>query len=346
MFCALYLATLEVTGRYDHFRPAINAVRSATALRSSTRYRHALVDYNNAPSRTLTDVQVTLDSAIAALGRDVAARRAPDGASVPCGRGCLLALADDYLDALIRHDPRRLRLAADVRYTENGAVLFIGEGLWKSVTAVIGTRQYVVDAERQGVGVLCVVREDASQAIFLARLAAAGGEIREIETIVVRSTDNPFFDPERQATLAPFDTSVPTAQRASRGELLRIADAYFSALDTQGTPDYRPAPLAVTANRYENGVLTTNVPGARNILGLTASEQFDRGVFRWRNVVDRRYPLVDEEQGLVLAFATFRPSPVTKTLLLSEIFQIANGELQEIRAAMVDRPPGAPTGWP
>jgi hypothetical protein len=34
-------------------------------------------------------------------------------------RACLEALVNQYLDAVVAHDPKRLLLSADVRYTEN-----------------------------------------------------------------------------------------------------------------------------------------------------------------------------------------------------------------------------------
>ena len=40
-----------------------------------------------------------------------------------CNRACLEGLINQYLDAVVAHDPRRLPLAADVRYTENEQLL-------------------------------------------------------------------------------------------------------------------------------------------------------------------------------------------------------------------------------
>jgi len=36
-----------------------------------------------------------------------------------CNRACLENLVDQYLTAVVAHDPKRLPLSADVRYTEN-----------------------------------------------------------------------------------------------------------------------------------------------------------------------------------------------------------------------------------
>ena len=63
MFCALYFSSIAVAGHYAHFRPAMNAVRQAINAASSRRLRHPLVDFNNEPTTTLSDVQGVLDAA-------------------------------------------------------------------------------------------------------------------------------------------------------------------------------------------------------------------------------------------------------------------------------------------
>jgi hypothetical protein len=65
MFCAVYLASVQVAGYYAHFRPAVNAVRSAIAARSKKPYRHPLVDFNNDSATSLADVHAVLDAALA-----------------------------------------------------------------------------------------------------------------------------------------------------------------------------------------------------------------------------------------------------------------------------------------
>ena len=66
MFCAVYLASVNLTSDYAHFRPALNAVRSAV-LATGKEYRHPLVDFNNDTSRTLPEVLSVLDAAIATV---------------------------------------------------------------------------------------------------------------------------------------------------------------------------------------------------------------------------------------------------------------------------------------
>jgi len=344
MFCALYLASLVIAGDYAHFRPAVSAVRQSITAAGRT-YRHPLVDFNNDPARSLADIHAALDSALSVTLRHVSAPvTSPTSA---CDRRCLRRYADDYLAGLAKKHAKALPLAADVKFTENGVIRKVGEGFGTAAGEMRPHRTYVVDPETGGIAVQGVVRENDSHVVFLVRLRVANQQIHEIETLVVRRADNAFFSPEQFPALTPLDVPVPDSLRNTREELVQIADAYFTALHTQGTTAYKSAPFASGANRYENGVLTTNVVGAPrgSIVGMSANEQFDRAVFPGRNVGDRRYPVVDVQNGTILGIVTFRPSATRLVLLLSEIFKIAGGKLYHIRAVMLDRPPGAPTGW-
>ena len=58
IYCAMRLATLQVTGGIHHRRPALELVREVVAERAAARdYDHALMDYNNDRSTRLDDVQ-------------------------------------------------------------------------------------------------------------------------------------------------------------------------------------------------------------------------------------------------------------------------------------------------
>ena len=73
VYCALRLATLQVTGGFHHRRPALELVRQIVAERAKGRdYDHGLMDYNNDPSTRLADVRSLFAEAerrIAADGR-------------------------------------------------------------------------------------------------------------------------------------------------------------------------------------------------------------------------------------------------------------------------------------
>src|SRR5580765_1859075 len=52
-----------------------------------------------------------------------------------CNRACLENLVDQYLAAVVAHDPKRLPLSKDAKYTENDQVIEVGDGSWKTIEA-------------------------------------------------------------------------------------------------------------------------------------------------------------------------------------------------------------------
>ena len=83
------------------------------------------------------------------------------GGSGACDRACLESLVDKYLDAAIAHDPKQLPLARDVKFTENGVRLEVGDAHWKTVTGKGTYRLFVTDAEAGQVAFIGTIREEA-----------------------------------------------------------------------------------------------------------------------------------------------------------------------------------------
>lgn len=52
-----------------------------------------------------------------------------------CGRDCLAAVLNGYVQALVSHDPAKMSVARNVKYTENGVRLNLGDGLWQTASA-------------------------------------------------------------------------------------------------------------------------------------------------------------------------------------------------------------------
>ena len=53
-----------------------------------------------------------------------------------CDRGCLRTLLDQYLAAIVAHDPSAAPLVVGFRQTENAVNVGPGRGVWRSVTAL------------------------------------------------------------------------------------------------------------------------------------------------------------------------------------------------------------------
>ena len=52
-----------------------------------------------------------------------------------CEQSCLEGFVDRYLDAMLAHDPGKVPFSPDVKFTENGQKLDLGDGLWRTITA-------------------------------------------------------------------------------------------------------------------------------------------------------------------------------------------------------------------
>ncbi|MES2624774.1 MAG: hypothetical protein V4628_05820 [Pseudomonadota bacterium] len=297
-----------------------------------------------------------------------------------CDRACLEALVDTYLDAVIANDPSAVPLSSDVRFTENGQRLEIGDGLWNTMKSKGEYRIFVTDVPAQQVTFIGTIGEDhrepdkAMPVLIGLRLRLENSEITEVEQFVGRDVNAA----EKVAALTPraaFSETVPANERMSRADLLKTANMYFSGMQrNDGKGEY---PFADNCNRLENGSQTTNAPvpagqtpaDPANATTYSAQwscmEQFKSGLLYFVNRIrDRRFVAVDEERGLVLAFGFFDHSggefrnavtpagkPVTGgpvqpwTWYIVELFKVENGKLGEIEALLQQVPYGMSSGW-
>jgi hypothetical protein len=286
-------------------------------------------------------------AALVAAGAFATAAGAQSPAS--CDNACLKGFIDGYIDALSHRDASKLPVAKEVKYTENGRVLDLGEGFWHTAGAPVRYRDYIFDSSTGGVAVFTAVKEYDATAEMFVRLKVASNKIAEIETFVVRVGDQRWFAPQNLEHMSDlFAQTVPAAERHTREQLVAAASSYFDAIQTEGTPQFKQAPFAPGMKRFENGLQTTNVTSNPIMERHTWSPdlQLERASYKGTMVMDRRFPIVDLEHGTVLAVGTFRrEGPDTSTLLLAEMFKVTGGKLREIRAVILNLPNGAGTGW-
>lgn len=260
-----------------------------------------------------------------------------------CSRECLRSVLDSYFLNMARHDPAKLNVTATLKFTENGQALKPGEGFWKTAGSA-SYKLYAFDTQSGAAAAQAVVRENGMPVLFLLRIRVEGRAIAEAETIVARKGNVPFFAPEKLTQPDPFLAGmVAMTERNTRQQLRDVADAYFSAVQSAGTPAYKPASFADDATRFENGMQTTNV----EVMGMpaaTAAEQLDKAYFKGQTVTKRRFPVIDVDHGLVLGIAVVNPTGVDG-LLLAELFKITGGKIRQIQAVMVNQPKNGPTGW-
>src|SRR5579862_7300797 len=90
-----------------------------------------------------------------------------------CDRACLQGVVDSYLDAMAKHDPSKLPVAPQVKFTENGKALKLGEGFWKTAGAST-YRLYAIDPQSGDAAAQAVVAENGDLDTFFVRLKLKG----------------------------------------------------------------------------------------------------------------------------------------------------------------------------
>jgi hypothetical protein len=288
-----------------------------------------------------------------------------------CDRACLEHLVDDYLAALVAHDPAQVPLARDVKMVENIQRIQPGNGLWKTASATPTTfKIYVPDPVAQQVGFLGVMQEQGNPIQLGLRLKLENGKIIEAEHVVVHKL-NPANLPNLQTPRTPLLSSVPEPYRDSRGRLLYIAASYYDALDLNNGS---LAPFADDCVRFENGGQSARKPvptgpGSDNFApfgALGCAKQLDTQVMAYITRIDhRRVWIADEETGLALGFSHFHhamektdwpvlgvPGVASRkidykpfNLPAMHIFKIWGGQIHEIEAIGFLAPYDSSTGW-
>src|SRR5215204_1962158 len=89
---------------------------------------------------------------------------------VDCNRACLEGLMNQYLDAVVAKDPKRLPLSADVKYTEQEQVMAVGDGFWKTVTGRGNYNHYFTDPIAGQAGWMGTMRERGGVLLMSVRL--------------------------------------------------------------------------------------------------------------------------------------------------------------------------------
>src|SRR6185295_18911956 len=87
-----------------------------------------------------------------------------------CNRACLENLIDQYLTAVVAHDPKRLPLSRDVMYTENDQVIEVGDGFWKTAEGRGNYSHIFADPEFGQVAFMGTMREAGAPLLMSLRL--------------------------------------------------------------------------------------------------------------------------------------------------------------------------------
>jgi len=289
-----------------------------------------------------------------------------------CDRACLRTMLDQYLNAVIKHDPAAAPLVVGFRQTENAINVRPGNGVWKTVTGLGAVQRRYLDPVSGQAAYYGTVEEGSGTAIVTVRVRVEGRRLTEAEWYLARADDPGLngprqpgrppanlHNPEYLSKNPPPDRVVPVNQRSDRATLIRIVNSYFDAITSH---DGSIAMTHPGCGRAENGSPApagrflppnppVNPPAAQAGPPANVNNDCVSGLanFNLSMVVARRIPVVDEEAQVALGYAVFirRPGSPTPRNVFSEWFVIDEAKIRTIYTAMFyPSPELAVPNWP
>jgi hypothetical protein len=266
-------------------------------------------------------------------------------AAQTCNRDCLKNTITQYLDAMLKHDPSKLPLAANVRFTEDTQTLKLGEGLWKNIESLSGFRQDLLDVKKGVAGTHVKAMENGKPVLAAIRIQMNGNKIAGVETMVVRNKEEGMiFNVDAIVKASDAMNVMPAAaQKNTREEMEKLALRYPEGLRV-GSFVKSDAKFGTEAYRFENGQLMAG-PGCKFIPGCD-------------NIREQKLPVlagikamvagVDEEQGIVWLRMNFGKGSLMRgegELSVFEMFKISNGQINAVEAFMKEVPANTPFLW-
>ena len=294
----------------------------------------------------------------------------PAVASASCDAACLRDVAARFMTAMAGQRPGDVPWARNVKFTENGVGIQVGEGIWGSIRNKSDAALIVPDEKNNSVAWYGLIYDHDAPAWAGVRLTVLGNRVSEAEVIVARERNpGPWGDATRFAIDQRFTSTVPAARRSSRNQLIAAVKDYAQSMqDDNGRVHAR---FDSGCTRTENGMLVTS--GAVGSIGLVKSPgQYARGcegqlAMGLYKPLDRlrglRILAVDEERGLVAATAIADFNLAERRYRLTdgreveteavhamsrelfEVYKIVDGRIVAVEAVSVDQPYGMPSAW-
>jgi len=199
--------------------------------------------------------------------------------------------------------------------------------------------------------------------------------LTEAEAVIARNVPEGFAAavPQLRSARRAFGEVFDAGARVPRARMIEAANAYYDGIE-QGSDG--AVPFAADCHRVANGIALVDNPGLHfdyvspaghelpNFAAMSCREQFDSGIWSTDTVTERRFPLVDEEHGIVVAFARYNSQARSRcaavvgygqvcpaaadqpaSLDLVEFFRVGDGRIHETESVWTVLPPGAGTGW-
>ena len=279
------------------------------------------------------------------VGAWVASSTAAAAQAPVCDRACLGGLLNQYVDALVAHDPARLSLASPtVRYTEDSKDAKLGEGLWKSVTGKGTFRHDYLDVVKQKAAMHVHLLEGATSVLYSVVLHVQERRIGGIEALVQRVTPDSRLKPtELGKPVRGMEDPVPSGKRQSRESMVRTALSYSEGLRIGSFVD-AGTPFATDAYRVENGAILAGAGCLRPPhCGL-----YDQNIILHPSVM-ASVAAVDEDKGVVLLWMNFGYTGPAygegNALVTFEAFKVWGGQIRTINAFFAGLPLSTSRWW-
>lgn len=280
-----------------------------------------------------------------------------------CDRTCLKTTLDQYLNAVIKHDPAAAPLLIGFRQTENATVVKLGAGLWKTATVLGKVQRRYFDSVSGQAAYFGLLEENGVPAVVTLRLKVDNKKITEAEWVISRKGDpglngpagGNVFDSDFLIANPPADKPLGK-ERMSRETMIAVTNSYFDGITTHDGSIIQAYAGCV---RIENGVGMAGrgipprggAPAAARGGAPAAERDCTSGLetINIQNVAARRFPVVDEEAGVVLAMAVFirKPGTATRRNMFGEWFFLENNKIRTIYATLFYPAPEMPVpNWP
>lgn len=300
-----------------------------------------------------------------------AASEQPASLEKSCNYACLTGLVDQYLKALVAHDPSQIPVADHVKFTENTIPLKLGDALWGTMSEMGTYKLYFADPHDGEAGLEGTIRENGTPAILLLRLRVVDGRIAEVETLVHRNAEDAKalekLGQPNPVWLQPLEAS----QKTTRQEMVSVANQYFEGI-LHSSGDM--VPFDPRCNRLLDGYQDTNNPTAKGWFDMGSfrpdsmgiRDNMNTGIWTYIKSIDpRRFLVIDEKMGIVLGLLMFNHPgnvswadvpgvgrvpmpPITQrpsSVEAGEFFKIEGGEIRQIEGVTIALPYGSRTGW-
>ena len=301
--------------------------------------------------------------------------RPATAAEIACNRECLAGFMTTYIDALVKHDPASLPTTRNVKYTENGVRLALGDGLWQTAAAPPTYRVDVIDEHSGQVGLLGRISENGNNNWYRGAPEGGAGQAGLRDRDAGRTAAFRAAVRRRGAATARIPTEphplmmqpIPADQRLRRDQLADISDAYFTGLDTENSG--RNVPFDPACQRRENGMTMASNPDAEkgSMMWLDCKTQFDTGFsVIVTDIRERRFEVVDPVTGLAFGWGYFdHNGSVPKftnriggplvdvaptfrqpfSFYIAEVFKVVDGRIRQIEAVLTTVPYQMESGW-